>query len=535
MDCRRAFREALALAMNNLKRVPHARKPQGFLSRLRHNTRGNALAIAAASMIPITAAIGAGVDISRVYATRIQMQQACDAGVLAIRRSILNNTIDATSRALGLQFYRVNFPPSTFGTTSVTEFTTSMVANTNAVSGTATVTLPYAMMGVVGLDHHEITVTCQASQDFVNTDIVLVLDNTRSMNCLPTESANTDCQTEKTNSKMDGQREAVLALYDALSTAQAQLAAKQLRLRYAFIPYGGTVNVGKLLYGNNNSLSAIRASSNYQQCTAYDSRSNCTTYASRLVTHDQTWLANWASSAKPALGCIEERQTVNSITSSTTSIPTGAWDLDIDKLPVTTNVNTQWAPYDAAANQYSTEEICPAPAKQFDTYGRQQVSDYLDTLFGGSHTYSDIGMTWGARFITNAGVFGNQQSPETFNNYPVSKYIILMTDGFIDSDATTYSAWGAEPKDHRVAATYSDTNETNSHKRRFSLACAAAKSKNASIWVIGFGAGVGNALDQTYIDCASSADQAKVAPTSAELKTIFSSIGRQIGSLRITQ
>jgi Flp pilus assembly protein TadG len=518
------------VANQDLKQARDARKPKGLLQRLASNERGNALMIAAAAMIPLTAAIGAGVDMSRVYATRTRMQQACDAGVLAVRRNISGNTIDATSKSLGESFFKVNFPDNTFSTKIDVPFATSVITATNAVSGTATATLPLTMMPVVGFNNQQIKVSCQASQDFVNTDIVLVLDNTGSMNCAPSE---TSCSGVSSGSKMQGQRDAVMALYDSLSTAQTQLEGKGLRLRYGIVPYSGTVNVGKLLYGVNNSLNAVRPTSNYQTCTNYNYNNKCTAYALKPTTHDKAWLDAWASSTDKTKGCIEERASVNTITKTTTSAPAGAWDLDIDKLPSTGDANTQWAPYDEKAEQADTQTACPAPAVALQAFDRASLLNYVNTLTGDGGTYSDIGMIWGGRLISDSGVFA--ASPTSFNSFPVKKYIILMTDGYIDTGSTYYSAWGVETYDHRISANPypGDNTDVDNHKQRFGLACGAAKSKGASIWVIAFGAAVAAGPDASLTGCASSSDQAAFAADRTALIAKFSQIGRAIGSLRV--
>ncbi|WP_416365748.1 TadE/TadG family type IV pilus assembly protein [Sphingomonas aerolata] len=61
---------------------------RGFLGRLARDTKGNVLAIVAAAILPMTAFIGAGLDLSRAYLVRTRLQQACDAGVLAGRRAM---------------------------------------------------------------------------------------------------------------------------------------------------------------------------------------------------------------------------------------------------------------------------------------------------------------------------------------------------------------------------------------------------------------------------------------------------------------
>ena len=59
----------------------HSGGARTFFGRLAADRRGNTLAIAAAALLPMMALIGGGVDVSRAYMAKTQLQSACDAGV----------------------------------------------------------------------------------------------------------------------------------------------------------------------------------------------------------------------------------------------------------------------------------------------------------------------------------------------------------------------------------------------------------------------------------------------------------------------
>jgi len=71
---------------------------------------------------------------------------------------------------------------------------------------------------------------------------------------------------------------------------------------------------------------------------------------------------------------------------------------------------------------------------------------------------------------------------------------------------------------------------TDLHVKRFSAACAAAKAKNISIWVVTFGL----PMNDTMRNCADK-DKAYEANSAAELKQRFEQIASRIGQLRLTQ
>lgn len=270
---------------------------------------------------------------------------------------------------------------------------------------------------------------------------------------------------------------------------------------------------------------------------------------------------NWA-------GCIEERQTINTITgSSGYSIPSTAYDLQIDTIP--SNDATRWRPFlpaliwrrdspaitlsgtrDTTSSTSDAEYItsaartstgqpdpahyaCPTEARRLQAWTRETMNSYIDSLIAVGGTYHDIGMIWGARFISAGGIFAD--SPDTFNGQPVSRHIIYMTDGALAPNDFTYTSYGVENSDRRVT-TDGDGNrpgstQYNNHAQRFRMICNAAKNNDSSIWVIAFA----TALTADLTDCASNADQASLSANRQQLIARFRLIGNQIGALRLTE
>lgn len=485
------------------------------LRRLASDSAGNTLIIAAGFLIPMFALIGSGVDIGRVYVARSRMQQACDAASLAGRWSFGQGQTGDQASSEAAKFFNFNFKQGSYGTAAFTPTVTVTGSTTKIVTVTASTTMPMSLMGAFGFRPMTVSATCTAQQDFVNTDIVLVLDTTGSM---ADKAVLTDTQT-----KIQALRSAVLALYDQLYPIQQQLAAAGMRLRFSVVPYSGTVNVGKLLYAVDNSY--IRNPALYQQnvCTS-SFFGYC--FASRMqptsVSHSPAWLTSnsWG-------GCIEERQTVSTITSATTSIPAGALDLDVDGIP-SSDAATRWPPYDPAAEQADSGSACPAEAKRLQSWTRADLNTYLNALVATGSTYHDIGMIWGARMISSAGVFAD--SPPTYNSMPTNKYIIFMTDGMLDTDPNVYSAYGVESADQRVTGGDLTTQDAR-HQQRFNLMCSRVKNMSASIWVVAFA----STLNANLTNCASNPGQASTQGNSAALIQKFTEIGKNIGALRLTQ
>ena len=260
-------------------------------------------------------------------------------------------------------------------------------------------------------------------------------------------------------------------------------------------------------------------------------------------------------------GCIEERNTVSTITSSSGySIPGAAYDLNIDLAPY--DDNTDWSPHwpemiwyhkggsytsNVYANQQMTNDAyspapngisnagngyfaCPTEAVRLKAWTRADLQTYVNSLKAIGGTYHDIGMIWGARFLSPTGIFASD-NPTTYGNMPVSRYIIFLTDGLMSPNPDSYTAYGVEYMDQRVTGTAAATNQKADHVQRLAMICNAAKAKGVSIWVIGFA----QTLDSSLTNCATSAGQASTSNSQADLIAKFTEIGKNIGALRLTQ
>ena len=641
---------------------------KGFLARLRRDARGNTFAIVGAALVPLTAMIGSGVDMSRAYMAKTRLQSACDAAALAGRRVMTNDTLDATVTNEATRFFRFNFPNDLYQTTAFTPAVTRPSSGTVRVA--ASTTIPTAIMRIFGFTSLPLSVTCDASLSYVNTDVMLVLDTTGSM----AWDINGNTTTNTANQRITALRQAVMALYDELAPIQTQLEANGLRLRYGVVPYSSTVNVGALIraanpgylvdnleyqtrvarfddqeveyipeppvvndpvtqthgssisqsncdkYGRNVSFSGFSPSStsgggpapsttwtrtfsnNEAQGvdwgwsgasdTSGDNRScrrryvqTNTTYEAEYHWESTGWsyepenidvsayklggaitiatnnngespvggnfdpletAANVTGGGTSSItwnGCIEERNTVNTITTASGyTIPANAFDIDINLIPTTDAM--RWRPmfpeitYRRSAGSSQSwsgtsmsGSACPTAAVRLTAWNRGQMESYVQSFNPTGNTYHDIGMIWGARMISNAGIFAD--SPDVFNGMPVARHIIFMTDGQMDTDSTIYGARGVERHDQRISGQHSpsESDLNGRHMQRFKMVCNAAKGMNASIWVIAFG----TTLTSDMQECASNANQASTASNSAALIARFREIGSNIGLLRLTQ
>jgi hypothetical protein len=105
-----------------------------------------------------------------------------------------------------------------------------------------------------------------------------------------------------------------------------------------------------------------------------------------------------------------------------------------------------------------------------------------------------------------------------------------MSDGDMDPNQTSQSAWGIESLDRRVTDDGTDTQDKSRHISRFQAVCAAIKAKGIRIWTISFTTGT-----STVLQTCASPNSYYNANDSAELNEAFQEIAKQVGELRITQ
>jgi Flp pilus assembly protein TadG len=203
------------------------------LATLVRDSAGNILPLTAMSVFVLTALIGSAVDLSRVYHAQNRLQSACDAGVLAGRRAEMTNGYDSNAQATAQTYFKANFDQTQQGT-SATTLTTSTPDSGNTVNGTATTTVPMLLMYLFGKTSIVLNSTCTGTMGIGNSDVTFVLDTTGSMG---------DTMTDGTV-KITGLKAAVKNFWVTLNNTIANTNA---RVRYAFVPYSTTVNVGAAL------------------------------------------------------------------------------------------------------------------------------------------------------------------------------------------------------------------------------------------------------------------------------------------------
>jgi len=207
-----------------------------FLRRLLADTSGNVLPMAASTVIVMAAIVGGGVDMSRAYKVQNRLQNACDSGVLAGRRAVTTGGFDQNAKNQANRYFNINFDQNQQGTKSTTFLLASDTAG-NSIGGKASTQMPMLMMQMFGKGDMTLTANCASTMGVGNSDITMVLDVTGSMST-----------SLGSGTRLTALKSSMKNFYTTVSTATQGTNA---RVRYSFVPFSTTVNVGKLLIDLN--------------------------------------------------------------------------------------------------------------------------------------------------------------------------------------------------------------------------------------------------------------------------------------------
>ncbi len=491
-----------------------------ILRPLIRDRRGNALMVLAAALVPLTILVGSGLDLGRTYMARAKLQHACDAAVLAGRQRMEGTVWTDDVEDEADRFFAFNFPDGAHNVTNL-DFTIDQDDDDDAqLTASASADVPTIIMNMFGFDSLPISVACDAKLDIGNNDVVLVLDVTGSM---------LDPPSGGTGTKIARLRDGAIGIFRALAEDG------ESTTRFGIVPYSHTVNVARSLTNNY-----ILASQSYVQRTIVSCGRRCTTYAygtKTVLLKDSTWglggsttdAANRTAFRTSGFGCIEERPSIGNAASPVT-INDSVTRADIDDAPTSaTDTARQFGIYDPATQEAESQSGCPNEASKLAEYADEttfQTAINAATASPTGGTYHDVGMLWGARFISSTGFFA-ADNPTEVDDVPVDKHIVFMTDGMLDTGPTLYASHGIERYQTR---TLGAGTQDEDHLARFDDACDVAKAMGVTIWVIALDVGSTDDIEP----CATSAGHFFTSDGS-DLEDVFAAIGQGISDLRLTR
>ena len=185
---------------------------------LARDRRGNIATAFALSIIPVVAAGGAAIDVSRAMVVKSRLAHALDSAGLAIGSTPGLSIDQATT--LAQRYFDANYPAGDLGIPG--RVSVSVTDNRMRLQATAQVDMTLAR--IVGFDYWTVNVAAEVIRETKKLEVALVLDTTGSMN---------------TNNKIGGLRTAATDLITILFGEIRQ----HPMLRVSIVPFVTTVNV----------------------------------------------------------------------------------------------------------------------------------------------------------------------------------------------------------------------------------------------------------------------------------------------------
>lgn len=145
------------------------------MGRLRRDTRGAVAIMFALLLLPLIVMVGGAVDYSMAGRLKQRMQSSLDAAVLAAGSQASGRTpaqIEQSARTM----FSAQFTPSGMPAPSV-----SVTMGTSSLDMSATLNMPTAFLGLIGMQTIPIGAQAQTAWSMVRLRVALALDNTGSM------------------------------------------------------------------------------------------------------------------------------------------------------------------------------------------------------------------------------------------------------------------------------------------------------------------------------------------------------------------
>jgi Flp pilus assembly protein TadG len=567
------------------------------LADLAGDTRGNVMLFMAAGVIPVTAAVGGGVDLTRAYMAQARLQQAVDAATLAGRKAMTDGKLETANPEI-VKFLQNNYPANMADGTGLTVADPifqseavdldATISDQGALCVTAQATVPTLVMGAFGKRSITIGANSCARRSGTNIDVVLVLDVTGSM----------------AGTRLSALKTATTNFLKTLDDTRTQLAVSGLRVRVGIVPYSQAVNIGRLLREEDSSYIATSAQeywtdigTQYRPCTdnanaACNWRNSSADDDARAVALDVESFVTAGGASGTAYtnayawkGCVEMRPSIKTIKSSTSSasIPAGAWDI-LDVAPGVTVGGTPappWRPYlavpvDSDSNAYGTSPrttqptaapwsqmkwlvddrstwrttrssasatsstdnpnaSCPAEAKKLGEHTATSLTSYVNGLVAEGGTLHDVGMYWGLVMITPQAPFVNETEYLAPGHTGSKRDVKKYIVFMTDGELAPPSTYSAWGKEGWEKRIHSDSDSKDEHRKRFQMLCEAGKQQNVNISTVAFGDAMGTSDANALKGCATTEDQYYKASNAADLIAVFQAIANNIGYLRLSE
>ncbi len=478
-----------------------ARQARAFL----RNRNANVAMIFAISIIPVTIAAGAGLDLARSMIVKTALSEALDASALAVAST--RGQTQAQMQTEAQNYFNANYKvDSSYGTPA----TVSIVPSAQQITVSTSVPMPTTLMNVAGIRTVNVTSSSTVVWGQTKLWVSLVLDNTGSM-CQSDASPNASspCPHPSSGSKIAALQTATHGLLNMLQGAAANAGDVQV----ALVPFVKDVNVGTG-YVNASWIDwsyfgscSISGPDNQSQCqsthgtwtTSWFGGGSCNISGKTTQSSCQSATATWTPTSHSSWnGCVTDR--------GNDAGPDTNNNYDVMKTAPATGTNSSLF----VAEQYSA---CPQSLMALG-YNWTTLSSKVDAMVANGTTNQTIGLVWGWHALSQGAPLSALALPAN-----TARYIIILSDGL-----NTQDRW------------YGDgANQSTQVDARMSLVCTNAKADGIVIYAVFVDIGGTQGNSTVLQNCASDGSKYFDLTSASQISAAFNAIGQQITNLRLSQ
>jgi Flp pilus assembly protein TadG len=360
-----------------------------LFTRFWNNRQGGVAPMLGIALIPLMGAVGAAIDYTQASATRTAFQSALDSTALMLSKTAATQTASDLQAAATNDFNAL-FTRTNAKNVAITANYSSTSGSQLVLNGSATVDTNF--LGVLGIDHIDITAATTSTWGNTRLRVALVLDNTGSM---------------ASSGKMTALKAASHNLLTQLQTA----AINPGDVYVSIVPFNKDVNVDP----SNFNKSWLR----WDLWDAVNGKCSNSTYTTKstCTSHSKIWTPDNHSTWN---GCVTDR------------------DQNFD--------TTNNAPV-AGATLYPTEEYASCPASLMGLSNNwTTLSSKIDAMQPVGNTNQAIGLQMGWQSLTAAPFSIPAMDP----NYKYTQVVILLSDGLNTEDRWYTSASSIDARQQKT-------------------------------------------------------------------------------------
>lgn len=433
--------------------------------------------------VPLVACVGLAIDYTRSNRIATDAQLSLDAAALAAARA--KSLSQGDPKVVAEQYFQSNFIAK--NDTIKYKVLTTLNEGSRNITVRAAADMKTYFARIMGIDSFKLDLEAQATYGLMASELVLVLDNTGSME----------------GTKLEALKTAATGLVDTIYSVPNA----EANVRVGIVPFAQYVNVGMEYRAASWMDVPMDSSTTQYQCW--------NTYPNAVSSNCQTTTSSCLKDGMPS-SCTtttcdwnygDPVETCGDVTSTKT------WYGCVGSRAYPAEVGT--------SSDFSTRvpgimnASCNSPLSRL-TNSRTDLVDKIQAMTASQETFIQPGVIWGWRVLDWNGPFADGLDPSATE---VRKYMVVMTDGINTKSPAYPEHWNTD-----AALSNQLTAET----------CASVKAKGVVIFTVAFEV-TDPAVVEVLKACATEPSNYYEAADSGGLADSFKKIAESLSMIRISK